>query len=70
VSSQAVERFLAKIYSDSDARARFLKDPRGEATRAGLLPAQCVALECIDRVGLEMAARSFDVKRSKKTKSR
>jgi hypothetical protein len=39
------------------------------AARAGLNPAQCDALAAIDRVGLEMAARSFERKRQKKNKS-
>ncbi len=63
MSTPALERFLATIYVDPQARARFLADPRGEATRAGLPEDQCHALEAIDRVGLEMAARSYAHKR-------
>src|SRR5712692_4371475 len=59
-----LEQFLARIYVDREARARFLADPRAEAARAGLPEDQCRALEGIDRVGLEMAARSFARKRS------
>jgi hypothetical protein len=66
MSSPALERFLATIYVDPQARARFLKNPRGEAARAGLPEDQCVALESIDRVGLEMAARSYARKRERK----
>ncbi len=58
-----LEQFLARIYVDSEARARFLADPRTEAARAGLSEDQGRALEAIDRVGLEMAARSFASKR-------
>ncbi len=63
-----MERFLASLYVDATLRARFLDAPREEARRAGLNPAQCDALAAIDRVGLEMAARSFDRKRQKKHK--
>jgi hypothetical protein len=63
VNDPKLERFLASLYVDPDARARFLGNPREEASRAGLTPEQCNALEGIDRVGLEMAARSFARKR-------
>jgi hypothetical protein len=63
MSSPALERFLAKIYVDPEARAKFLAAPRAEAARAGLSEDQCAALESIDRNGLEMAARSFARKR-------
>jgi hypothetical protein len=66
VSTPSVERFLAKLYVDSASRARFLADPRGEAARAGLSPDQSLALESIDRIGLEMAARSYTVKRTRR----
>jgi hypothetical protein len=61
-----VEKFLATLYTDPKTRARFLEAPREEAARAGLNPAQCESLAQIDRVGLEMAARSFERKRAKK----
>ncbi len=64
MSSPALERFLAKIYVDSDARARFLAAPLEETARAGLSPAECHALASIDRTGLELAARSFAHKRA------
>jgi hypothetical protein len=68
VNDPKMERFLALLYVDATLRARFLDAPREEARRAGLNPAQCDALAAIDRVGLEMAARSFDRKRQKKNK--
>jgi hypothetical protein len=61
-----LEKFLASLYVDAALRARFLVAPREEAARAGLNPAQCDAMAAIDRVGLEMAARSFEGKREKK----
>jgi hypothetical protein len=65
VNDPKLEKFLASLYVDADLRARFLNGPKEEAARAGLNPAQCEALEKIDRVGLQMAARSFERKRTK-----
>jgi hypothetical protein len=70
MSSPALEQFLAKIYVDSDARARFLAAPHEETARAGLSPDECQALASIDRTGLEMAARSFAHKRAGKQSPR
>ena len=70
MSSPALEHFLATIYVDSDARARFLAAPREETARAGLSPGECEALASIDRTGLEMAARSFAHKRASKPSPR
>jgi hypothetical protein len=61
--AQAFEAYLARLYVDAPARARFLADPRGEAERAGLPPAACEALARVDRAGMELAARSFERKR-------
>lgn len=63
MNSPALEKFLAKIYTDPTARARFLADPRGEALHAGLTEEQAQALESIDKIGLKMASRSFARKR-------
>ena len=65
MSSPAFEGFLARLYVDAAFRARFLADPEGEARRAGLGCAGVAAVKSIDRVGLEMAARSYELKRSK-----
>jgi len=64
MSADKLEVFLAKIYADDQARSRFLADPRREALSAGLTEDDCVALEKIDFVGLELAADSFARKRS------
>ena len=64
MNTPELERFLATLYVDDHARARFLDAPLDEARRAGLTEAQCRALESIDRIGLEMAARSFSAKRA------
>ena len=70
MSTPALERFLAKIYVDPDARARFLAAPLEETARAGLSPEECQSLVSIDRIGLEMAARSFAHKRARKQSPR
>ena len=59
MSSVAIERYLAVLYTDQAARARFMADPAGEAAQAGLSSAECAAMAQCDRVGLEMAAESF-----------
>lgn len=66
ITSPDFEAFLARVYVDGDFRARFLADPAGEAKRAGLSEAEGLALENIDRSGLELAAGSFQAKRTKK----
>lgn len=66
MSARAFESFLARIYVDAGTRARFKKNPRAEAQRAGLSEEECTALENTDFVGLEMAARSFACKRRMK----
>jgi hypothetical protein len=63
VTGPAFEAFLARIYAEADARARFLADPRGEALRAGLTAAEADSLARIDREGLALAAASFARKR-------
>ena len=61
--AQPFESYLARLYLDKEARARFLADPRGEAARAGFHPTECEALANLDRVGLELASQSFARKR-------
>lgn len=70
MSAQAFEAFLARIYVDEDARTRFRSDPRGEATRAGLSPEECSALQEMDWPGFELAVRSFATKRGRKDEMR
>ena len=60
------ESFPAKIYVDENARKRFLADPRGEATRAGLAAHEVEDLLNIDREGLEMFANSLRHKKARK----
>ena len=66
MSAAALEAFLARIYVDDEARARFLAAPAEEARRAGLPEADCQALVAIDREGLALAAHSFARKRARR----
>lgn len=72
MNAALLEEFLAMIYVDACARSRFLADPRGEAILAGLSPEDADSLVKIDRVGLELMARSLERKRSefRQTRSR
>jgi hypothetical protein len=58
-----LEAFLARIYTDARALARFLEDPRAEAVRAGLSAQDVRALVDLDPVHLQLAADSFAHKR-------
>jgi hypothetical protein len=70
VSSPRLEAFLAELYVDADARRRFLADPLTAARSAGLDDGEADAVARIDRVGLEMAARSFAAKRRGRVRPR
>ena len=64
--SPRFEAFLAELYTDDGARHRFLSNPRDAARRARLADAEVEALAAIDRLGLELAAGSFALKRAKR----
>jgi hypothetical protein len=66
----AFESFLARLYVDPDARARFLADAAREAAGAGLSSDEIAAAQQIDRVGLELAAVSFARKRRQQARRR
>lgn len=66
MSPERLEAFLARLYVDRAARARFRADPAGEAKRGGLSESQRRALEGIDWVGLELTAQSFAQKRQRR----
>jgi hypothetical protein len=63
MSAARFEAFLAKLYVDESARARFLADPRGEAMKAGLTAQDVEAVARIDRVGLDLLTKSLERKR-------
>ena len=70
MSAPALETLLARLYSDAAFRARFLADPLGVSMQAGLSEAEALALAGIDRVGLELAAESYERKRTAHRKTR
>lgn len=63
MNDSRLETFLARIYVDEEARAKFLADPRGEATKAGLTAQQVEDVVKIDRDGLELMAQSLERKK-------
>jgi len=66
MSASQFEAFLAKVYVDESARAKFLADARGEAIKAGLTAQEVEAVERIDRVGLDLLAKSLERKRRRR----
>ena len=67
MSTPRFESFLAKIYVDEEARVRFLADARGEALKAGLTDEEVDAVVKIDRVGLDLLAKSLERKRGRRS---
>ena len=63
MNDSRLETFLARIYVDREARSKFLTDPRGEATKAGLTAQQVEDMIKIDRDGLELLADSLERKK-------
>lgn len=63
MNDSQLEAFLARIYVDEKARAKFLADPRAEATKAGLTAQQVEDVVKIDRDGLELLAHSLERKK-------
>lgn len=62
--SASLEAYLVKLYLDADARRVFAADPRRATTEAGLHATDVNEVERIDRVGLELTARSLAAKRA------
>jgi hypothetical protein len=63
MSQVALEAFLARLYTDAEARSSFLADPGNAARDAGLDRAEVDAMCATDIVGLQMAATSYAHKR-------
>ena len=61
--SAALERFLARLYTDAALRRDFVARPAEMARAAGLDEASAASLARIDREGLELVAASFERKR-------
>ena len=66
MSASCFEAFLAKLYVDESARAKFLADPRGEAMKAGLTAQEVEDVARIDRVGLDLLSKSLERKRRRR----
>jgi len=63
LSTADVEAFLARLYSDEDFLARFLKSPHDVLARENLSPQQRTELAAIDPSELILAAGSYRHKR-------
>jgi hypothetical protein len=70
MNSPAMERMLARLYTDPAYLAAFLHDADRVLASSGLDPAARAALAAIDRDGLRAAAESFAAKREQAPKSR
>ena len=70
MSSPALEEFLARLYSDEPALAKFLQAPTEAAQAAGLNDAEVSALANADHIGLVMAAASYRTKRERRKSRR
>jgi hypothetical protein len=68
-SSAALLPFLARLYTNDDARSRFLDAPDQEAIAAGLTDEEALALSEINAGDLVVAARSFAKKRRRKMRA-
>lgn len=66
MSAAAAEMLLARLYADASLRREFLRDPRRVAGDAGLDKKEIEAFAAIDRLGLELAAESYERKRSER----
>jgi len=63
LSTAKVETFLARLYTDEDFLARFLRSSDDVLSREALSAEQRVALAAIDRSELMLAANSYRHKR-------
>jgi hypothetical protein len=63
--AQALEAFLARLYTDGALRAAFLGDPVATAAAAGVAPEDAAGLAAIDRADLALAAASISRKRAR-----
>ena len=63
MSTENLEIFLAKLYSDRELLQRFLENSEEEIQKLDLSPEEKNGLRNIDRVGLMMASSSYARKR-------
>jgi hypothetical protein len=64
MSSQRFETFLARLYSEREFLDEFMRAPGRAARDMGLDAREEQAALAIDRAGLLMAARSYELKRA------
>ena len=64
MSSPSLEAYLAKLYTDDALRQAFLDAPQAQSVLHGLSPQEAETMAAIDRIGLQMAAASFQHKRA------
>jgi hypothetical protein len=65
-SATRLEAFLARLYTDPEICRAFVRDPRGEAARAGLSAPDIERAAGVDVAALTLAAGSFTRKRATK----
>jgi hypothetical protein len=65
MSTPEFEAFVARLYTDSVFRGRFLSDRRGTAVTAGLTEGQIASVIAVDAEGLVLAAKGFEKKRER-----
>lgn len=63
MSSLQFETFLARLYSDRQFLEHFMRAPERATEEAGLESREQQAALAIDRAGLLMACRSYELKR-------
>ena len=63
MSSQRFEAFLARLYSERAFLDEFMRSPERATREMGLDAREQQAALAIDRAGLLMAARSYELKR-------
>ena len=64
MSSQRFEAFLARLYSEREFLDDFMREPERATREMGLDAREQRAALAIDRPGLLMAARSYELKRA------
>ena len=70
MSSHRFEAFLARLYSEREFLNEFMRAPEHATREMGLDPREQQAALAIDRAGLLMAARSYELKREGRAKRR
>jgi hypothetical protein len=63
MSSLRFETFLARLYADREFLEHFMRSPQAATREAGLDEREQQAALAIDRAGLLLAARSYELKR-------